>query len=149
MKYSKVQKQKQQTNKAWHAYFQTFSKTNDCHIYKVIFPKKCSRVCLLIFLGVLVFAKINNVGLGGLDTSKNPEIMAFWVLSLKTMKSGFYDTNLKQINSRKLSKVLFKHMSTINCPKMTIIIPICFPMIFPMLFLWNADTRLFGSILTK
>ena len=47
------------------------------------------------------------------------------------MKSGFYCTNLKQINSRKLLNLLFKHMFTINGPKMAIIIPIIFQPISP------------------
>ena len=37
------------------------------------------------------------------------------------MKSGFYYTNLKQINSRKLLNLLFKHISPINGPNMAII----------------------------
>ena len=44
----------------------------------------------------------------------------------KIMKSGFYCTNLKQINSRKLLNLLFKHISPINDPKNAILIPISF-----------------------
>ena len=35
----------------------------------------------------------------------------------KIMKSGFYCTNLEQINSRKLLNLFFKHISSINGPR--------------------------------
>ena len=46
------------------------------------------------------------------------------------MKSGFYSTNLEQINSRKLLNLFFKHFSPIHDPKMAILIPIFLPMTF-------------------
>ena len=59
------------------------------------------------------------------------------------MKSGFYCTNLKRINSRKLLNLFFKYIFFINGPKNAIsiaIIPLWFPydflMIFPMISLW-------------
>ena len=55
---------------------------------------------------------------------------------IKIMKSGFYGTNLKQINSRKLLNLLFKYISPINGPRMAIIIPIVFPYDVTMVFLW-------------
>ena len=57
--------------------------------------------------------------------------------AFKIMTSGFYCTNLKQINSRKLSNLLFKHISPINDQQITIIIPICVPMIS----LWLGEKR--------
>ena len=68
------------------------------------------------------------MGLG--DGFKNQEIMEFGDFDVEIMKSGFYSTNLEQINSRKLLNLLFKHVSQINDPKNVIIIPICFSMIF-------------------
>ena len=64
------------------------------------------------------------LGLG--DGFKNPEIMDFEFWAFKVMKSGFYGTKLKQINSMKLLKVLFKHIPPINCSIMAIIITIFF-----------------------
>ena len=77
-------------------------------------------------------AKISNVGFRGLgDRLKNEEIMEFCKLwASQIMKSGFSCTNLKQINSWKLLKVLSKHIPPINDFKNAIIIAICFPMIF-------------------
>ena len=49
------------------------------------------------------------------------------------MKSGFYCTNLKQNESIKLLKVLFKHIFTINGPNMAIMMSIFFPIIVPIL----------------
>ena len=75
--------------------------------------------------------KIDNVGFAGsghVQKSKNLETMEF--RACKIMKSGFDCTDLKQIKSRKLLKLLFKPISPINCPKMTIIIPINVPTIF-------------------
>ena len=81
----------------------------------------------LDFLGVLVSPpKINNVGLGGLDMSKIPKPFNF--------ESGFYCTNLRQINSRKLLNILFQHMSPINGPKITRINPIIRPIFVPIFF---------------
>ena len=95
-----------------------------------------------------------------LDTS---QIQKSWNLELwavKGIKSEFYCTNLEQINSRKLLKVLFKHIFTINDSKMAIIIPnilpMTFPMIFPMrprwsrhLFRYKSDTCLPGFPTTE
>ena len=50
--------------------------------------------------------------------------LEFW--AFKIMKSWFDCTNLEQINSRKLLNLLFNHISPINDPTMTIIIPIVF-----------------------
>ena len=61
---------------------------------------------------------------------ENQKSWNFEVLMFEIMKSGFYCTNLKQINFRKLLNLLFKHISPMNGPEMAIIIPICFPMIF-------------------
>ena len=79
--------------------------------------------------------------MGGLDTSQNPQVMEFGVWGYKIMTSGFYCTNLEQTNSRKLLKVLFKHMSPINAPKMAILIPICFPMMFLYFFALSPNAR--------
>ena len=68
------------------------------------------------------------LGLG--DGFKNPQIMEFGVLGLQNNESGFYYINLKRINSRKLLKVLFKHISPINGPKMAIIISIVIMQLF-------------------
>ena len=56
----------------------------------------------IVFLGILVSPKIKNSWFWGLVTGS------------ETMKSGFYCTNLKQINSTKLLNLLFKHMSFKN-----------------------------------
>ena len=53
------------------------------------------------------------LGLG--DGLKNQEIMEFGVWGV-LMKSWFYYTNLKQINSRKLLHLIFIHIFTINGP---------------------------------
>ena len=74
---------------------------------------------------------------GGLDTSQNPKIMKMMVLGLSIMKSGFYYTKMKEINSRKLLKVLSKYIVTINGPKIdhnyynngSYDFPVVFPMI--------------------
>ena len=76
-----------------------------------------------------------------------PKIQKSWNLkfwALKVMKSLFYCTNLKPINSRKLLKVLFKHISPINDPKVAIISLISFlwfPHDFPVISL-NIRNRL-------
>ena len=83
-----------------------------------------------------------------------PRIPKSWNLefgAFKIKKSGFYCTNLRQNNSRKLWKVLFKHLSPINGPKMAIIISECVPMIF----LWfshicgHPNDKGFGSFSQK
>ena len=61
------------------------------------------------------------------------KIQKSWNLEFRTsqiMKSGFYCTKMKQINSRKLLNLLFKYIVAINDPKITIIIP--------MSFLWSS-----------
>ena len=93
----------------------------------------------LILSSILVSTKITNIGFGGsghVQKSKKHGILS---------KSGFYCTNLKQINSRKLSKVLFKHLFTINGSTNAIFIPIIilwfsydFSYDFPMIILWLA-----------
>ena len=68
------------------------------------------------------------LGLG--DGLKNKEIMDFFEFwAFKKMKSGFYCTNLKQINSRKLLKVVFKYIFTIDDQKIALIIPRNSPMV--------------------
>ena len=75
--------------------------------------------------------KINNVGFveGVLTRPKIQKSCNFEFGVFQIMKSGFYYTDLKRINSRKLLKVLFEHIFTIDDPKGTRIIPICVPMI--------------------
>ena len=69
-------------------------------------------------------------------------------LVFKQMKSGFDWTNLEQVNYRKRLNPLCKHISSINDPKMAIIIPIIFPWLthdFPMNFLWGSQTDVFWN----
>ena len=91
--------------------------------------------------------KIKNIGFWGLVTGS--KIYESWNLefgAFEIIKSNFDGTNLKQINSRKLLKVLFEHMFTIDGPNIAIIIPInChkiflwFSYDFPMIFLCSLS----------
>ena len=67
------------------------------------------------------------------------------------MKSGFYSTNPKQINSRKPLNLLFKHISPINDPQMARIFPMYFSYDVPMILLWfsliqEIQCVLFGTL---
>ena len=85
-------------------------------------------------------SKMRKYRLLRVKKSRNHEHVKF--LMSKIMKSRFYYTKLKQINSRKLLKVLFKYMSPHIWPKNAITIPI----LFPMIFLWiSCDFPILGT----
>ena len=71
--------------------------------------------------------------------TKKSWTLEFW--AFKIMKSGFYCTNLKQINSRKLLNPLFTHIFPTNDLKTAIIIW----MFRSMIFLWFSDDFLCNS----
>ena len=84
----------------------------------------------LILFRCLGVSKDKQYWFWGLVTgSKTKKSMNLEFWAFKIMKSGFYCTNLKQIDSRKLLDLLFKHMFTINGFKMAISIPIMYPMV--------------------
>ena len=112
----------------------TYAFTNfknfDSQMYKYNTSKNDPLFFLILFRcpGVSKDKKCWFWGLVTGSETKKSQNFEFWASQI--MKSGFYCTNLQQINSRKILKVVFKHMFTINGQQNAIIIPIIVPMIF-------------------
>ena len=106
-----------------------------------MFFQNMSQGLFSIFLRCPGVSKDKSCWFWGLVTgSKTKKSWKLEFRAFKIMKSAFYCTNLKQINSRKLLNSLFKYISTINGQRMPIMIPICFPMIL-LWFFWEAHPR--------
>ena len=137
MRYSTFQQQQQRMH------FRNMSRKHPW-IIKICF-KKVPGIFLTL-LGALLSPKINNIGCWGsghVQESRNHGFVESG--AFKIMRAGFYYTNPKRINSRKLLEVLFKHIPTINDTKNTISIPIV-SYDFPIIFLWFSDaTRFLGE----
>ena len=92
----------------------------------MLIPRFTQIICSRMFPYFLYFLKHSGIIYG----SKIQKSWIFEIWAFKIMISGFYCTNLEQINSRQLLNLLFKHVCPINDPQTARIIPISFPMNF-------------------
>ena len=87
--------------------------TVDSHIYETSFPEMLQGIFLISFRHPVVSKYKNGFGAWWrVQKVQKSWSLEFW--AFKIMKSEFYCANLKQIDSRKLLKIRFKHISPLT-----------------------------------